>query len=94
MGLGAAILVGVLVGAATLIDGRLRIADEAPLTLLVCISGAIAGWALARTVGIGGEGVGPADIVLPLIGALLIATEAWKGRRRTFSELGLHPHSE
>jgi hypothetical protein len=95
VGLGIAIGIGVVVGCLTLIDGRLRIADELPLTLLVCVSGAIAGWALVRTVGLSGdEGIGVADILGPLAGAIAIAIEAWRGRRRTFSELGLHPHSD
>jgi membrane associated rhomboid family serine protease len=95
VGLVAAIAIGAVVGVVTLVDGRLRIADEAPLTLLVCVSGAVAGWALMRTLGLASdEGVGIADVLGPIVGALLIAYEAWKGRRRTFSELGLHTHSE
>jgi hypothetical protein len=95
VGMTAAIAVGLIVGIVTLADGRLRIADEAPLTLLVCLSGAIAGWAIVQTLGLAGDGhVGVADVVVPLACTLLIVSEAWKGRRRTFSELGLHPHSE
>lgn len=95
VGMTAAIIVGLAVGIVTLADGRLRIADEAPLTLLVCLSGAIAGWAIVQTLGLAGDGqVGIADVVVPLACTLLIVSEAWKGRRRTFSELGLHPHSE
>lgn len=95
VGMTAAIVVGLLIGVATLTDGRLRIADEAPLTLLVCLSGAIAGWAIVQTLGLAGDGsIGIADIAAPLLCTLLIVTEAWKGRRRTFSELGLHPHSD
>lgn len=94
VGMTAAIAVGLLIGVATLTDGRLRIADEAPLTLLVCLSGAIAGWAIVQTLGLAGDGsIGIADIAAPLLCTLLIVIEAWKGRRRTFSELGLHPHS-
>ncbi|MBO9533506.1 MAG: hypothetical protein J7513_11075 [Solirubrobacteraceae bacterium] len=91
---GAAVVIGVIVGALTLPDGRLRIADEAPLTLLVCASGAIAGWALVQTFGLAGDSVDLAGIVGPLAGAIAIAVLAWRGRRRTFSELGLHPHSD
>ena len=95
MGLAAAVGIGVVVGLITLVDGRLRIADETPLTLLVCVSGAIAGWAVVETFGVGKEGgVSAASIIIPLLGALAIAIEAWRGRRRTFSELGLHTHSE
>lgn len=95
VGMTAAIVVGLVIGIATLTDGRLRIADEAPLTLLVCLSGAIAGWAIVQTLGLAGDGqLGVADVAAPLLCTLLIVTEAWKGRRRTFSELGLHPHSD
>ncbi len=48
-----------------------------------------------QTLGLAGDGsIGIADIAAPLLCTLLIVTEAWKGRRRTFSELGLHPHSD
>ena len=96
MAFGAAVVVGVIVGAVTLVDGRLRIADEAPLAALVGISGAIAGWAVIQVLGLsGGPGIGLPDILGPLVGAAAVTFEAWRGRRRTFSELGgLHPHSD
>ena len=86
--------VGIAVGVVTLVDGRLRIADEAPLTMLVCVSGAVAGWALLQVLGVADDAVTPANLMVPFLGALLIAVEAWRGRRRTFSELGLRPHSD
>lgn len=87
-------VVGVAIGVATLVDARLRIADEAPLALLVCVSGAVAGWALLQVLGVADDAITPAALAVPFLGGLLMAVEAWRGRRRTFSELGLHPHSD
>lgn len=95
----AALLIAVAVGAAvaavTLADARLRIADEVQLALLVCVSGAIAGWALVDTItGLSTDSLDAWDIVGAATGAVVIAMAAWRGRRRTFDELGLMPHSE
>ena len=95
LALAAAIAVGAVVAGATLVDGRLRIADDARMALLVCISGAIGGWALVDTLtGLSDDGLDLWDAIGAAAGAVLIATAAWRGRRRTFAELGLTPHSE
>ena len=92
--LAIAIVVGAVVGGLTILDRRLRIADEARIALLVGISGAVAGWALVDPVTGLSDGVGLAGILGPLIGALGLAAYAWRGRRRTFNDLGLSPHSD
>ncbi len=87
--LAAAVAIGVVVAGATIADARLRIADDAAMALLVCISGSIAGWALVDTItGLSTDGLDRWDALGALSGAVLIAHAAWRGRRRTFAELG------
>ena len=92
--LAIAILVGATVGGLTIVDPRLRIADEVHIALLVGISGAVAGWALIDPVTGLSDGVSLLGTIGPLVGALILAGYAWRGRRRTFNDLGLSPHSD
>jgi hypothetical protein len=92
LALAAAVAIGAAVAGATIADSRLRIADDAAIALLVCVSGAIAGWALVDTVtGLGTDALDVWDAIGALAGAILIAQAAWRGRRRTFAELGPLP---
>ncbi|MDQ8043687.1 MAG: hypothetical protein REI11_03735 [Patulibacter sp.] len=89
-----AILVGAVVGGATGLSPLLRIADEAHVAALVGVSGALAGWALVGTVfGAGTDGIDPSDILSAGAGAIVMVALAWRGRRRTFGDLGLTAHS-
>lgn len=93
--LAVAVTVGVIVALATIADQRLRITDDPRLALLVCVSGAITGWALVDTItGLSADGLDLWDVVGAATGAAALAVTAWRGRRRTFSELGLKAHSE
>ncbi|MBJ7472810.1 MAG: hypothetical protein JHD16_16000 [Solirubrobacteraceae bacterium] len=93
--LAATVAIGALIAVATILDERLRIADDLSVALLVCVSGAVAGWALIDTVGgLGTDSLDAWDLGGAATGALVIAQAAWRGRRRTFNELGLTPHSE
>jgi membrane associated rhomboid family serine protease len=93
--LAIAVLIGAVVGLVTILDPRLRIADEAVVAVLVGVSGAVAGWALLDTVaGFGEEAFDRWDAIGALIGAVALTVLAWRGRRRTVGDLGLTPHSE
>ena len=88
----AAIAIGLAVAGVTTSDARLRIADDASVAILLCVSGAMAGWALADTVtGRSTAGLGAWDTVGALFGAIAMASAAWRGRRRTFAELAFRP---
>lgn len=90
-----AVAVGVIVAATTIADQRLQIADDSGFAVLVCVSGAIAGWALIDIVtGLSDDGFDVWDVVGATLGALGIAAGARRGRRRTFSELSFEPRSE
>jgi hypothetical protein len=95
----SALLITIAIGgayaSATLIDGRLRIADRALTTFLVCIAAATTGLVLMRTIRPGtiNEAASAADAAAAILSVTIVAAAAWRGRRRTFSRLGLHGHS-
>lgn len=89
-----AIVVGAVLGAATAVADRTRIADEVRVAALVGVSGALAGWALFGTVlGLGTDGADAWDAAASGVGALVMVALAWRGRRRTFGDIGLTAHS-
>lgn len=78
-----ALAVGAALGAATVLDARVRVADDPWLAALVGASGALAGWALLTQVFSAGEdGFDLADFIGALAGALILLALAWRGRRR------------
>ncbi|MDO9352468.1 MAG: hypothetical protein Q7T55_02165 [Solirubrobacteraceae bacterium] len=94
-GIIVAIVIGAVLSIVVQFDERLRIADELPVAVLVGVSGAVAGWALLDTVtGISGRSVDVWDVAGAIVGATGLIVMAWRGRRRTFADLGLTPHSE
>jgi hypothetical protein len=89
------IVLGATIGGATAVSDRYRIADELPIAALVGMSGAIAGWALFDTVsGLGHDTLDLWDVVGAVTGAVALIVAAWRGRQRTFGELGLSAHSD
>jgi hypothetical protein len=92
--LGIVILLGAIIGGTTSVSDRFRIADELPVAVLVGVSGAIAGWALVGIAsGLGRDTIDVWDVVGAVVGAVALSVAAWRGRQRTFGELGLTPHS-
>ncbi len=88
--LATAVAVGVVVAVLTETGARLRIADERRLAVLVCLSGAIAGWALVDTIaGLGTDTLDAWDVAGATAGAVLLAAAAWRGRRRPIEDLEL-----
>ncbi len=82
-----AVVIGAALGAATTLDSRFAVADDAKTAALVGLSGAVAGWALLDSVlGLGHNTLDIADPVGAIIGAAVLLTVAWRGRRRTFAE--------
>lgn len=78
-----ALAVGAGFGAMTMLDLRIRVADDLWLAAVVGASGALAGWALLTQVfSAGDDGFDLADFIGALLGALVLLGLAWLGRRR------------
>lgn len=76
------IVVGAAVGGATVLDRRAVLTDDPRVSVLVGISGAIAGWVLFDTVlGLGDAGLDGWDVLGALAGAFFVSAFAWRGRR-------------
>lgn len=85
---GLTIAIGLAVAMLSASSARLRIADDLAVAALVCVSGAVAGWAGVGTfTGAGSEEPLGWDALAALVGAVAMAAAAWRGRQRTFEEL-------
>lgn len=86
-GIACAVVLGALVGVATLTQREARIADDPRLALTVTISGAVAGWALIDGVlRIEPGQLGFSDATGALAGAVMLGAAAWRSRRKTLRE--------